>query len=128
MVVPGFGGECLKDVRAFSTSIAHLKDAHKIDVEYFAVAPFGSSEENGKSIARQIDAGWTADKSRRYVIVGYGKGTADILDALRVLDDAKSEVAAVVSVAGVVGGMWLPDDVRALMQPGQPWIARLPSK
>ena len=49
MVVPGFGGECLRDVRAFSTSIAHLKDAHKIDVEYFAVAPFGSSEENGKS-------------------------------------------------------------------------------
>jgi hypothetical protein len=123
LLVPGFGGECLKDVRAFGTSIAHLKTAHQIDVEYFAVAPFGSSEENGKSIARQVDAGFGADSTRRYVLIGYSKGTADILEALRVMDEAKTKVAAVVSVAGLVGGSWIPEDVVALMQPDQPWIA-----
>src|SRR5437868_4941640 len=85
LFVPGFGGDCLKDVRAFSTSIGHLKEAHQTAVEYFAVAPFGSSEENGKSIARQVDAGWSGDQARRYVLVGYGKGATDLLEALRVL-------------------------------------------
>ena len=123
LFVPGFGGECLKDVRAFSTSIAHLKATHQVEVEYFAVAPFASSEENGKSIARQVDAGWGADRTRRYVLIGYSKGSADILEALRVLDDVKTKVAAVVSVAGIVGGTWLPDEFGALMRPPQEWIA-----
>jgi hypothetical protein len=122
LLVPGFGGECLRNVRAFSTSIAHLKDAHHVDIEYFAVAPFASSEENGKSIARRIDGAWSADSSRRFIVIGYGKGTADILDALRVIDDVKTKVAAVVSVAGIVGGTWVPEDVQALMQPQRPWI------
>jgi len=43
MFVPGFGAECLRDVRAFSTSIAHLKEQHQIDVGYVSVAPFASS-------------------------------------------------------------------------------------
>jgi hypothetical protein len=123
LVVPGFGGECLRDVRAFSTAIAHLKEAHRVDIEYFAVAPFASSEENGKSIARRIDGAWSADSSRRFVLIGYSKGIADILDALRVLDDAKSRIAAVVSVAGTVGGTWAPEDVAGLMRPPKPWIA-----
>src|SRR5213594_1696519 len=76
LFVSGFGAECFKDVRAFGTSIAHLKEAHQIDVEYFAVAPFGSSEENGHSIAKHLDEAWAADKARRYVLIGYGKGAA----------------------------------------------------
>src|SRR5919201_5807726 len=123
LLVAGFGAECLKDVRAFSTSIAHLKEAHQVEVEYFPVAPFGSSEENGKSIARQIEAGSNADPNRRYVLVGYDKGVADLLDALRVLDSPRTRVAAVVSVAGIVGGLWQPESKRALMDTSQPWIA-----
>ena len=122
MLVGGFGGDCLKNVRAFAPAIAHLKDAHQIAVESFAVAPYASSEENGKSIAKHIDEGWAADKTHRYVLVGYDKGAADLLDALRVLDAAPSKVAAVVTIAGVVGGVWQPDDVRALVQAEHPWI------
>lgn len=123
LFVSAFGAECFKDVRAFSTSIAHLKEAHQIDVEYFAVAPFGSSEENGRSIAKHIDEGWAADKTRRYVLIGYSKGAADLLEALRLIAAPPTKVAALVTVAGTVGGSWLPDDVRALMQSSQPWIA-----
>lgn len=122
-VVPEFGGECLKDARAFSTSIAHLKEAHRVDVEYFAVAPFASSEENGKSIARRIDGEWSVDSTRRFILIGYGKGAADILEALRVVDEPKQKVAAVASIAGVVGGTWVPEDVQALMAPPHPWLA-----
>jgi hypothetical protein len=123
LFVAGFGGECFKDVRAFSTSIAHLKTEHQIDVDYFAVAPFGSSEENGQSIAKHIDEGWTADQTRRYVLIGYSKGAADLLEALRLLTAPRTKVAALVTVAGAVGGSWLPDEIRGLMQTSQPWIA-----
>jgi hypothetical protein len=123
LLVGGFGGECLKDVRAFGPSIAHVKDAHGIAVEYFAVAPYAPSEENGKSIAKHLDEGWSGDHVHRYVLVGYDKGAADLLEALRVLDRAPTKVAAVVTIAGLVGGVWLPEDLRALMQPGRPWVA-----
>jgi hypothetical protein len=123
LLVPGFGSECLKDTRAFSTSIARLKAAHQIAVEYFAIPPFASSEENAKSIAKHIDEGWNADKAHRYVVIGYDKGAADLLETLRILDEPKSKIAALVTVAGTIGGIWRPDDVRALMQPSQPWIA-----
>ena len=122
LVVGDIGAACLKDVRAFNTSIAHLKDAHHLDVESFAVAPFGSSAENGASIAKHLNAGRTADATRRYVLVGYGKGAADLLEALRLIETPKTVVAAVVTVAGSVGGLWLPDDVRLLVQASQPWI------
>ena len=123
LFVSGFGGDCFKDVRAFSTSIAHLKDAHQLAVEYFAVAPYGSSEENGKSIAKHIDEAWAGDKTHRYVVIGYDKGAADLQDALRALEAPKTKVAALVSVAGIVGGLWLPDQMRALMEPSRPWVA-----
>jgi hypothetical protein len=123
LFVSGIGADCMKDVRAFSTSIAHLKEAHHIDIEYFAVAPFGASSENGTSIAKHIEEGWTADKSRRYVLVGYDKGAADLLESLRAVDAPKTKVAALVTVAGAVGGSWAPDAVRALIQPTQQWMA-----
>lgn len=123
LLISGFGGDCFKDVRAFSTSIAHLKDAHQLDVEYFAVTPDGSSEENGKSIARHIEESLTRDRNRRYILIGYDKGAADLQEALRTLEDPKAKVAALVSVAGIVGGLWLPDLTRALMEPSRPWVA-----
>jgi hypothetical protein len=123
LLVGGFGGECLKDVRAFGPSIAHLKDAHGIAVEYFAVPPYAPSEENGKAIAKHIDEGWSGDRAHRYVLIGYDKGAADLVEALRVLDEAPAKVAAVVTIAGIVGGIWRPEDLRLLMQPGQPWIS-----
>ena len=123
LIVAGLGGDCLKDVRAFSTSIAHLKAEHQVDVEYFAVAPFGSSSENGTSIAKHINEGWAADQKRRYVLVGYSKGAADLLEAMRLLDAPKTRVAAVVTIAGIVGGLWSTDDLQPLMQPSRPWMA-----
>lgn len=123
LLAPDFGDGCLKDVHAFSTSIAHLTEAHQVAVESFALAPFGSSEKNGASLARHVDEAWAGDKSRPFVIIGYGKGAADILEALRVLEEPKAEVAAIVTIAGLVGGTWVSEDIRTLMQPGQPWIA-----
>ena len=123
LFVSGFGGDCFQDVRAFSTAIEHLKDAHRIDVEYYAVAPYGSGEENGKLIAEHIEETWAADKARRLVLIGYDKGVPDLQEALSTLEDPRMKVAAIVSVAGIVGGMWLPEELRTLYDPARPWLA-----
>jgi len=124
LFVAGFGGDCFNGVRAFGPSIAHLGDAHSVKVEAFSVSPFGSSDENGRSIARHIDDGWAADATRKYVLIGYDKGAVDLLEALRALNAPATKVAALVTIAGDIGGLWIPDDVRALVQPSQPWIGQ----
>jgi hypothetical protein len=123
LFVAGFGNDCLQDVRAFGPSIEHLKNDHDVAVEAFGVPPYASSEENGKAIAKHIDDGWTADQTRKYVLIGYDKGAADLIDALRVLDNAPSKVAGLVTIAGLVGGVWRPQEMSALLQPGEPWIS-----
>jgi hypothetical protein len=123
LLVGGFGDGCFKDAHAFADAIAHLRDAHHLAIDAFAVPPFAPSEENGLAIARQIDAGWSADQVHPYVLVGYDKGAADLLEALRTLRAPATKVAALVTVAGTVGGVWRPDDVRALVGPEAPWIA-----
>ena len=46
----------------------------------------------------------------RLVLVGYSKGISDILDAVVAYPEIRSRVAAVVSVAGAVGGSPLAND------------------
>jgi len=123
LFVAGFGSGCLNDVRAFGSGLAHLRDAHQVDIDAFAVAPFGSSEENGRSIARHLEQAWTADAARPFVLIGYDKGAADLIEALGALDEPATKVAALVTVAGAVDGSPVVEDIRRLMQPGQPWIA-----
>src|SRR5437899_170863 len=64
-----------------------------------ALTPIGADHDNAKDFARG---------SR---------------EALRLLAAPRTKVAALVTVAGAVGGSWLPDEIRVLMQGSQPWIA-----
>jgi hypothetical protein len=45
-----------------------------------------------------------SEAGRRLVLLGYSKGTPDILEAIAAFPDLQQRVAAVVSVAGAVGG------------------------
>ena len=62
----------------------------------------------------------------RLVLVGYSKGISDILDAVVAYPEIRSRVAAVVSVAGAVGGSPLANDAEQYQAdllryfPGQP--------
>ena len=122
--VAGFGGDCLNDVRAFSTSIAHLREAHQIEVEDYRVLPFGSSRDNGKAIAQRLDNAWKVDATHRYVLIGYSKGAVDLLEAMSSLDAPRTKIAALVTIAGIVGGTSEADTFRALMDPSRPWVDR----
>lgn len=120
--VGGFGEDCMRDVHAYSTAMAHLREAHQVVVERISVPPFGASEKNGAIIARHLEEGWASDRTRRYVLIGYSKGAADLLEALRLVDAPQTKVAALVTIAGTIGGATLPEAFRSLMQASRPWM------
>jgi hypothetical protein len=66
------------------------------------VEGLSSSECNAELIARQLGA--EADDGRPLILVGYSKGATDLLVALNQYPELAARTAALVTVAGAVGG------------------------
>lgn len=108
LIVPGFFGLCTSSMApVFAEGQEHLRTAHGITVERWT-APNASSEDNAKSIAQYLRDHMQSDR-RKYIVVGYSKGAADLQTALAEEPGAKDAVAAFVAVAGAVGGSPLAD-------------------
>ncbi len=108
LIVPGFFGLCTSSMApVFAEGQEHLRTAHGLTVERWT-APNASSEDNAKSIAQYLRDHMQSDQ-RKYIVVGYSKGAADLQTALAEEPGAKNAVAAFVAVAGAVGGSPLAD-------------------
>ncbi len=107
VVVPGIFSSCASDAPAFERGRAYLKDVHGVD-SFLVSIPNNSSEDNGKLIAQFLRERWREDK-RKFILVGYSKGTPDIQTALATEPDIRSMVAAFVSIAGASGGSPVAD-------------------
>jgi len=104
LLVPGFGSDCLKGPHStFMDSIAHLQSAHSFSAETLPVSAFGSSEFNAKQIAAYLNAHFVSDQ-RKYIVLGYSKGSADLQAAIAEEPGVRDKVAALVTLAGVVQG------------------------
>ena len=80
---------------------------HGVDAALLNV-PNSSSEENAKAIAKYLRDEFAKDK-RKFILIGYSKGTPDIQTALATEPDLKNMVAAFVSLAGASGGSPVAD-------------------
>ncbi len=109
VVVPGIFSSCASDAPAFDRGRAYLKEKHQVDAELLGI-PNNSSEDNAKLIARYLREQWAKDK-RKFILIGYSKGTPDIQVALATESDLRSMVAAFVSVAGASGGSPVADSL-----------------
>jgi len=104
LLIAGFGSDCLSGPHAtFVDSIDHLKSVHSYVAETLPVSAFGSSEFNARQIAGYLNAQFTADQ-RKYIVLGYSKGTADLEVALANEPGIKDKVAALVTLSGTVQG------------------------
>jgi pimeloyl-ACP methyl ester carboxylesterase len=117
VVVPGIFSSCASDAPAFERGRAYLKDKQGVDTALLNI-PNNSSEDNAKTIAKYLRDEYAKDK-RKFILVGYSKGTPDIQVALATEPDLRGMVAAFVSVAGASGGSpvadALPDRLSGLM-------------
>ncbi len=109
LIVPGFLSACaatpMLPASAYEQARLHLKADHKMDVALLQ-APDDSCENNGKLIAKYLREHATGGK--KFIVLGHSKGAADLELALQD-PKAASVVAALVSVAGAVGGSPLAD-------------------
>ncbi len=99
-------------------------DAERISVHYESVPALGSSEFNAEIIARYLASQYPQD-ARKFIVVGYSKGAPDVQVMLANYPLARDAVAALITVAGSVGGSRLPD---SLPSETQSWIRQLKLK
>jgi hypothetical protein len=118
-IVPGYGADCFAGlVTILGDARAHL-DA--IGWQSFEVPIEGlSSSSRNAGLVRDRLLAEPLAQGERLVLVGYSKGTADMLEALARYPEIRGRVAAAVSLAGTVAGSPLADDPPRLL----PWLAR----
>ncbi len=107
VVVPGIFSSCASEAPAFDRGRAYLKEKQGVDSALLNI-PNNSSEDNGKAIAKYLREEFAKDK-RKFILIGYSKGTPDIQTALATEPDLKDMVAAFVSLAGASGGTPVAD-------------------
>ncbi|HEY2499534.1 MAG TPA: hypothetical protein VGK24_20930 [Candidatus Angelobacter sp.] len=104
LLIAGFGSDCLTGPHStFVDSIDHLKSVHSYTAETLPVSAFGSSEFNANQIAKYLNSQFANDQ-RKYIVLGYSKGTADLEVALANEPGVKDKIAALVTLSGVVQG------------------------
>jgi hypothetical protein len=108
VVVPGFFDECIrKYVQAFSDGLAHLEH-HGWRTGSIPVSGRSGTAHNASQI-RDFVLGLSLAPEERVLLVAYSKGAADTLEALDRYPEILPRVAAMVSVAGAIGGSPLAD-------------------
>ncbi len=112
LIVPGLMNTCFAGAPAYKEGQAYLKSKYGLTVELLPV-PNNSSEDNAHTIAQYLQ-GKMRDDPRKYIVLGYSKGTPDLQVALAKEPAAVSAVAAFISVAGASGGSPIADAIPGL--------------
>jgi hypothetical protein len=109
-LVPGIGYECFaRWLQPPGTARAHVRK-YGYDLVAIKVDALSGTTRNARQIRDALLAMETAPGAPRLVLVGYSKGTPDVLEALVNHPEIRDRVAAVVSIAGAVGGSPLAND------------------
>jgi hypothetical protein len=107
LIVPGFMSSCFADSPAFLEGQESLRK-RGLSVTLLPV-PNDPSEQNAKMIGDYLRAEGPKDK-RKFILIGYSKGTPDIQVALA-RENISPWVAAFISVAGASGGSVIADAI-----------------
>jgi len=103
-LVPGFGWKCFSNWLDLTNSVP----SHLAKFGYaFALVDVGglsSTQANAEHIRNTIDGLETEHDGRPIILIGYSKGTPDILEFLVNHPQQAARVKAVISVSGSVGG------------------------
>jgi hypothetical protein len=110
VLVPGIGYDCFKRwLDPPGTVVTHLRQ-FGFDGTLLDVDALSSTSNNARQIRDAILAMPVSEGAPRIVLLGYSKGAPDVLEALVAYPEIRNRVAAVVSVAGAIGGSPLAND------------------
>lgn len=113
LLVTGAFSECFGDeALPFGSAVDRIRDSgHRIDT--IVVGGRSGTAHNAAQIAEFLDQ-WPVQPDLPLVLVGYSKGTSDILQFLVDFPEHARQVDAAVSVAGSVGGSPLAESFGGL--------------
>jgi len=115
IAIPGIGWSCFKRfLDPKMTSITHIAK-FGYDFTLFEVDALSGSRRNARQIRDLIMSMPDQDDDKPLVLLGYSKGTPDILEAIVDYPELQTRVAAVISAAGAVGGSPLANDASESM-------------
>ena len=111
LFVPGIGWDCFSEwLEPAGTTIQHVR-RFGFDFAAVPVEALSSSSQNARKIRDTILAETQGVEKARLVLIGYSKGTPDILEAIEAYPEIRTRVSAVVSIGGAVGGSPLANEV-----------------
>jgi hypothetical protein len=104
LMVPGLGWNCFEDWLDLTHSVPRHVARFGYEMRLIPVDGLSSSENNAAMIRDYVASLPAGDADRRLILLGYSKGTPDILTAIVNYPSLARRVDAVVSLAGAVGG------------------------
>ena len=110
LFVPGVGWDCFSKWLAMEDTIPEHLRQFGYDMETVKIDGLASSASNAGKIREAVLAMSSAGGQPDLVLLGYSKGAADVLVALADYPEIRERVAAVVSLAGAIGGSPLAND------------------
>lgn len=103
-IVPGFGYDCFAKFLESPKTVRSNLRASGYDLSMISVEGLSGTGRNAGMIRDALMALPAQPGAPRIVLIGYSKGANDALEALVTYPGIRSRVAAVVSVAGTIGG------------------------
>ena len=103
-LVPGIGWECFEGWLDYENEFSQHMAQFGIESYVIDVAGMSGSTFNAGMIRDAILDNKDSLQDRKLVLVGYSKGAPDTLEAIVLYPEIRPYIAAVVSVAGAVGG------------------------
>lgn len=103
-IVPGLGAKCIENFLDPPMTVADQVARFGYRIGHIEIEALSSCARNAGIIREAVMAMPAAGQGERLVLMGYSKGAPDILEAVATFPDLRQRVAAVVSVAGAVGG------------------------
>jgi dienelactone hydrolase len=110
MVVPGVGWDCVSKWLDLKDTVRKHIRQFGYDEELIRVDALSSTTTNARQIRDAIMAMDSDSAQPELVLIGYSKGAPDILEAVVSYPEIRRRIAAVVSVAGAIGGSPLAND------------------
>jgi hypothetical protein len=104
LIVLGVGAKCIENFLDSQMTVADHLAQFGYEFRVVEIEALSSSERNARIINDTVMEIQPESEDERLLLVGYSKGTPDILEAVTTYPYLQERVTAVVSVAGAVGG------------------------
>jgi hypothetical protein len=111
-LVPGIGWECFESWLDYENEFDNHLELHGFNAYIFAVDGMSGTTNNARQIRDAIIAHSDELQEEQLVLIGYSKGAPDLLEAVVTYPEIHPYIAAIVSVAGAVGGSPLANNAK----------------